>query len=218
MSERGKQRINLISKAIVEAEVMDDVTVDELSSLLETLDINSRDMPKAAGIVAYIKKRQSDGAGRIEAFRSAFPSRCVPSDYSGPVQFQNTSLDKLSKSTIDIKAKRLENTKLYKKIFSLLQTNIYIAYAIERMEVLDITLNKIRDDRISERDRAQLIKVFLEVTAKPEAVKDVELNINVQNNNISIVPLEEKLNGISKALQGKSAHEVIEVLGSEPNG
>jgi hypothetical protein len=149
----------------------------------------------------------------FDSFKAAFPKRCIPqSGDTVMVPFQSTNQDEISRTSIEIKAKRLEQSQIYKKVVGLLQTNLYISYAIERMSVLDVILDRIKSGEVSDRDLSPLAKTFLDATAKPAEAKGMELSVNVQNNNVSIVSIEDKLSTIAKSLDGKNATEIIEVL------
>jgi hypothetical protein len=114
-----------------------------------------------------------------------------------------------------MKAKRLEDSAIYKKVIAILQTNMYVSYAISRMEVLDIALDKIKDDYVADRDIVAYMKVFLEETRKPESAKGMEVNVNVQNNEVNLVSIEEKLSNIADKMVGAHADQIIEALNGD---
>jgi hypothetical protein len=118
----------------------------------------------------------------------------------------------ISRTAIEIKAKRLENSRIYKKIVTLLQSSLYVAYALERYEVLDRVLDEIRNPQIPARDLAPLAKVFLDETRKPADLKGMELNVNVQNNEVNLVSIEGRLSEIASRMVGSDANNIIEAL------
>ena len=200
--------IELAMKAVSEGGYIDNVDPKELREIVEQTDIDPRDMPLVAGTMVYIRKRFIERAGRVEAFRAAFPERCKP-DPNANTPYPSTNENSISDTSIKIKAKRLENRAIYKKIVTLLQTSLYTMFALERIEVLDNLFERI--PRANNKDAATLAKVFLEETRKPEA-SGMELNVNVLNNNVSVVTIEEKMGRIADKLEGKSADKIIEAL------
>jgi hypothetical protein len=208
-----EERLLVATKAVKEAMSLD-VEPEELAELIVATEIDEKDAVKLAKIVTFIKQRFVFKKSRREAFREAFPERCVPSGHEGSPHFKAND-EKLSSSSIDVKAKRLENTPLYKKVLTLLQTNLYISYALSRMEVLDIALDKIKDPYTQDRDKVGYMKVFLEETRKPENVKGMEVNVNLQQNNVSLNVVEEKLSTIADRLVGANADHIIEALNTK---
>ena len=83
--------------------------------------------------------------------------------------------------------------------------------------MLDLSLKKIFDERTKDRDRIEYMKTFLQETRKPDNAKEMEINVNIQNNDISVVQIEDKLDKIANRLQGLDASKVIE-MSSEHKG
>lgn len=194
-----------------------EIEPDELLQISN--EIGTTDYEKVAKTVTYVRKRFVHGLGRYESFMSAFPERCVVRNeeavaYAGS-KWGGVSKgvgEPLSRSAIEIKAKRLENTKLYTAIVALLQTSLYVSYAIDRMKVLDKALEKVFDDDVSDRNRVEYMKVFLQETRKPESSKDIEVNVSVQNNDVSINRIEQSLGSIAKRLEGMGANDIIDII------
>jgi hypothetical protein len=99
---------------------------------------------------------------------------------------------------------------MYKKIVTLLQTSLYVSFAMQRIQVLDDILERLPES--SDRDFAALSKVFLDETRKPEGAKGMEVNVNVQNNDVNLVTVEKKLEAIADKMVGHTAEYVIEAL------
>jgi hypothetical protein len=197
-----------MAKAAIETDLVGELEPEELVDILSQTDIPPKDINKLAGTIVYIRKRFIEGLSRVESFKIAFPSRSIPSGETN-VPFQATGSE-LSKTTIDIKAKRLENSSMYKKIVTLLQTSLYVSFAMQRIQVLDDILERLPES--SDRDFAALSKVFLDETRKPEGAKGMEVNVNVQNNDVNLVTVEKKLEAIADKMVGHTAEYVIEAL------
>jgi len=211
-----KKRLENASLVLKQFNEEDYLEPSELVSISEDTGVN--DLSKIAKTIIYIRKRFNEGASRYEAFKSAFPERCVVTDTDAPLGSKDKKVgDELGRTTIELKAKRLENSKLYKYIVSTLHTSLYVTYALDRMKVLDLSLKKIFDERTKDRDRIEYMKVFLQETRKPEKAQELELNVNIQNNDVSIVQIEDKLDKIASRLQGLDASKVIE-LSSKKEG
>jgi len=121
----------------------------------------------------------------------------------------------LTTTTIDVKAKRLENSQLYIHVYQLLQTNLYINYAIDRMKVLDAALDIALDPHESSRDRDRYMKIFLDATEKPKDAKDFEFNVNITNNDVTVVSVEDKMSSIASSMKGMTANQLVEVMHQE---
>ena len=201
--------IEVAAQSISKAGIITDVEPEELVELMQHTDIPVKDMDKLASTVVYIRKRFIEKHSRYAAFKYAFPGRCIP-DQEANVPFPNTS-GEVSRTAIEIKAKRLEQSQIYKKVVAHLQTNLYVSYAIQRFQVLDRILERCMSEDISNRDLAPLSKTFLDSTAKPEEAKGMEVNVNFGDTS-SLKTFEDKLSDISKKLEGKSAEEIIDVL------
>jgi len=122
-------------------------------------------------------------------------------------------LDELPKQTIIQKARRLESSNVYKHIFSILSTSLYIVYSFDRMRVIDLALNKIYDPDIKDRDRIEYMKVFLQETQKPEDL-NININANVNNQQVNINIVEEKMENIAKKLNGLTAEQIMNLVGN----
>jgi len=101
---------------------------------------------------------------------------------------------------------------MYLAVYNLLQNNLYVSYAVDRMQVLDEALNIALDPMTPLREKDRYMKLFLEETRKPTNAKAMEFNVNVQNNNISIANVEDRMNSIAQALNHATAAEVIEIV------
>ncbi len=201
--------IEIAAQTVSKAGIIADIEPEELVEIMQHNDIQPKDMDKLASTVVYIRKRFIEKNSRYAAFKYAFPSRCIPQEDAN-VPFPNTS-GEVSRTAIEIKAKRLEQSQLYKKVVAHLQTNLYVSYAMQRMQVLDKVLDRIMSEDINNRDLAPLSKTFLDATAKPEEAKGMEVNVNFGDTS-SLKTFEDKLSDISKKLEGKSAEEIIDVL------
>lgn len=192
--------------------ILDEMKAEELARLAVDTDIKEDDFPLLAGITVYIRKRISEKCSRPIAFEQAFPERCIYQGKEGAFASTLSVGDKLHKTTMDIKAKRLEASALYKKVYAILQTGLYVSYAVDRLRVLDEALKYVFDDHVADRDKAVYMKLFLEETRKPDNAKDLEINFNLTQNNVSIASVEDKMNSIAQALNHASAAEVIEMV------
>ena len=213
----GTNRLQVVADAVAEAGLLEEVEPSEVLEILGNTDIGLNDAKKLAQTIAYVRHRFIFKKGRYEAFRLAFPERSVYSGNEGSGTFQAGGVEgeELSKASINMKAKRLEDSAIYKKVIAILQTNMYVSYAISRMEVLDIALDKIKDDYVADRDKVAYMKVFLEETRKPESAKGMEVNVNVQNNEVNLVSIEEKLSNIADKMVGAHADQIIEALNGD---
>jgi len=176
-------------------------THDRLVGLVGDTGISISEIDRVSRIVTYIILREADKEPRYSAFLKSHRDRCF--DANG---------NELSRNTIETKAKRLEMSVLYKKVYMLLRTNLYMTYAVERMNVLDMALKKIHDPDVHDRDKVQYMRVFLESTQKPEDAKGLEVNVNMNANNVSINAIEDKITNLAKQLSGTSADEIIKKL------
>ncbi len=202
--------IELAANAVHKAGYLKDVEPDELVEIMQHADIPAKDMDRLASTVVYIRKRFIEKNSRYSAFKYAFPQRCIP-DKDANVPFPNTS-GEVSRTAIEIKAKRLEQSQIYRKVVALLQTNLYISYAMQRMQILDEAFKNSFGEDVQHRDRVSYMKLFMESTTKPEEVKGMELNVNIGDGTTTLKSVEDKLSDISKKLEGKSAEEIIDVL------
>jgi len=206
-----KQRLEYASLVLKEFDEDGYLEPTEIVSISE--DTGVKDLSKIAKTIVYVRKRFNENASRYDAFKAAFPERCVVQnqDEVGRWDTDKKIGDELGRTTIELKAKRLENSKLYKYIVSTLHTSLYVTYAIDRMKVLDLALNRIFDDRTKDRDRIEYMKTFLQETRKPDNAKEMEINVNIQNNDINVVQIEDKLDKIANRLQGLDASQIIEM-------
>ena len=202
--------IERIAQIVSKAGLLNEVEPDELIEIMNHAQVEDKDLDKLPGIVVYIRKRFIEKNSRYAAFKIAFKDRCIPQEDT-TTPFPNTT-GEVSRTAIEIKAKRLEQSQLYKRVVTLLQTNLYISYAMSRFQVLDRILERCMSDDISNRDLAPLSKTFLDSTAKPEGAKEFEVNINLGEGAETMKSIEEKLNDVAKLMKGKSANEIIDVL------
>ena len=223
MALEPKERLEIAAKAIhsLHPELVEelDTTPEELARIAADLEIRADQYDRLLSTMIYFKQRVVHKKSKTEAFKIAFPERCYVSDedvYSGQKEvttFQ-TDLkpgDPLPKATLVVKAKRIEASKLYTKIYELMNQNLYVTYAIDRMKVLDAALDIALDESASIRDRDRYMKLFLEETRKDDKMKSLEAVANITVNNVSVVQIEDKLNKLAEKLDGMSAGEIIEV-------
>ena len=192
-----EERIDPIIQVLDKNNLTKELDPDEVKQLVLELEVPERDYDKLVKTMIYIRQRFIYRKNRYEAFKIAFPERFD---------------ENLTRMTIETKARRVEEYKIYKRLVALLSTSLYISYALDRMDVLDLALNKIRDDRTKDRDRIEYMKVFLQETRKPENTKELEVNVNIQNNEINIASIENKMEEIGSKLNGLTADKVLEVL------
>ena len=216
-----EERLTISAEALAQfnpdaIDAIDDMDAGDIAKISNDIGLKADQTPKLIGVMIYIRKRLVEKYGRVKAFENAFPERCIATVEDSASRFGTTAElgERLHKSTIDVKAKRLESSKLYLHVYNLLQTNLYVAYAISRMQVLDEALSKSLDPLVSDRDKPQFMKIFLDETRKPENAKQLEFNLNIHNNDVSIVTVEDKMNTIAQALNHASAAEVIELVHS----
>jgi hypothetical protein len=175
---------------------------------------------KVVGTAAYIKNRVIERQSRYESFVSAFPERCiVTTDKEHTKSKLECSIYKtdkpagaeLSKGTIVLKAKRLEQTRLYKSILMFMQTDLFVTYAVDRYKVIEEALEVALDRGTPLRDRDRYMKLFLDETRKNEQMKGMELNINV-GASADIKSIDDKLSELAHKLDGKAAGEIIDTV------
>jgi len=214
-----EEKINYLAEVITEHSLVP-IDEDEVKMLLtsETKILTPNQIKQLPYTIAYIKYRFVYKLSRYDAFAKAFPHRMGYNDDPKYQKFESISPfkranDKPSKSTILIRAKRVEDSPLYKRIVAYMQSSLYITYAVDRMKVLDYTLNKIYDDNVKDRDKTNYIKIFLEETRKPED-KDIDINFEINNTTINMKSVENKLGDIANILAGKPANEIIDALSS----
>jgi hypothetical protein len=117
----------------------------------------------------------------------------------------------LPTATLMLKAKRIESSKMYNKIFGIMANNLYVSYAVDRLRVLDAALNIATDEGVSLRDRDRYMKLFLDETRKDPKTAAAEINVNITQNNVNVVDIESQLSQLADRLDGKTADEIIEV-------
>jgi hypothetical protein len=194
----------------------EEINPEELAEVADRLNI--KDTKRLVKIALYIKYRFTDKLSQYEAFKKSFPERCyyqAPSvkNQDGEVINGLKDLDELPKQTIIQKARRLESSNVYKHIFSILSTSLYIVYSFDRMRVIDLALHKIYDPDTKDRDRIEYMKVFLQETQKPEDL-NININANVNNQQVNINIVEEKMENIAKKLNGLTAEQIMNLVGN----
>ena len=144
MKMKASERMAVVADAISQHDHFSEIEPEELLQVIEHAEADLKKADEIAGIVVYIKKRFIERASRIDAFRAAFPRRCVyaDNDKNAPYKRVDYEREEISIQAIDIKAKRLEARPIFKKIYALLTTSIYISYAVDRMIVLDEAFKK----------------------------------------------------------------------------
>jgi len=219
MNIEVKDKINDAINILKEIDLIDEVEPDELVQISN--EVYSNDFKRVAKIISYIRKRQIEKASRVESFKHSFPERCIATEpEKGRYQERRNGTlvlkgDPLPNRTIEMKAKRLENSKLYKSIMVIMNTSLYAIFALERMDVLQKALEKINDPNVSDRNKVEYMKVFLQETRKPEKAQEFEVNVNLQQNNISIEQINNNLETIAQKLENKDAGSIIEIIDKE---
>ena len=218
VNEKLKKRLELAERV---AERFDgEVGSDEIFDMAER--IGSEDMDDVAGMIVYAKARLLERMGMVPSFRKAFPNRCVKRQQPrGSIYETDKPMgEPLDKSTISVKAKRLEASKRYQAVMALIQAPLHIAYAVDRMAILEKAFEISMSEEVSPRDRHQYMKLFLEETRKPADVKGMELNVNLTQNNVSIRAVEEKLDSLASQFHkfGADAQQVIEAISYNNDG
>ena len=218
---KEQERLQLAAKSLKECtpeqkEILKDTTVEDIAKMLAAANVRADEYKKVISVLIYIKFRVIEGLSKEKAFRKAFPERCVVQEGDEKKKEVTTFKcgkpgDPVSKSSIIVKANRLEESNLYQTIFGLMQMNVYTMFAVERVKVISAALDVALDEDTPLRDRDRYMKLFLEETRKPEEAKQLEFNINITQNNISVMDMEDKLNQMAKQLEGKSAKEIIDV-------
>ena len=216
------ERLEISSRALKEynpdqLSAIEDISVEDLAKLSADYGLREQDYPKLIGVMIYIRHRLVEKEGRIKAFKAAFPERSIATAADGGTEFGRTAElgEPLHNTTIDIKAKRLEASRLYLHVYQTLQTNLYINYAVDRMRVLDEALSKSLDPDVADRDKAPYMKLFLDETRKPEGAKGLEFNLNITNNDLSVVDVEARMTDIAKKLEGSTAAQIIDAVDRE---
>ena len=216
-------RINDITTALSQYEgdvnILAEHDPTEIARIAIDCEVKPKDMNRLIGAMIYLKHRLVHKKSRYEAFKAAFPERCIcngdnKTDISKYGSFETTVEpgELLSKATINMKAMRLEESPLYKKIYTFMQGSLFITYAVDRLKVLDEALDIALDPMTPLRDKDRYMKLFLDETRKPENAKGMEVNFNLQSNNISIATVEDKMNTIAQALNHATATEIIDVI------
>ncbi|RLA60973.1 MAG: hypothetical protein DRQ78_09055 [Epsilonproteobacteria bacterium] len=195
-------------------DAIEDFSAADIAKIGADFEVKPHNFPRLIGIMIYIRKRLTENKSRIAAFKDSFPERCVavndphrPGVYAGGMKGEP-----ISDSAIAIKSKRLENSQLYIKAYQLLQSNLYISFAVQRFEVIQEALEKSLDPHVSDRDKAPYMKIFLDETRKPEGVKGPEFNLNITNNDVSVITIEEKLTGIAAQMKDMTAGDLVEIM------
>lgn len=187
---------------------------EDIARISLDMDLKEKDMPKLVGTIIYIKKRLIEKMSRVDSFRCAFPERCIATGQDAGGKFGTTAEkgSPVHKTTIDVKAKRIEASTMYQGVYTVLQTNLYVTYATDRLRVLDEVLDSAMDRGIATRDRHNYMKLFLDETRKPEGARAMEMNVNIQNNTVNVATVEDKMNTIAQALNHATASEVIDMI------
>jgi hypothetical protein len=218
-----KDRLAIAAEVLEESSIEGILTPEDIVSIADSTDrISPTEYGKVVGTAIYIQKRKVERLSRYEAFKAAFPSRCiVSSDDKDKIKTANGGFptarkdgEELSKGSIVLKAKRLEETNLYKKLVLLLHTEVFVSYFIDRYKVIEEALKIALDENTPLRDKDRYMKLFLEETRKNEQMKGMEINVNIGNSS-DIQSIEDKLNQLAHKLNGKSAGEIIDTVAIE---
>ena len=183
-----------VIEKLKELDILSEVDTDEITDLINKFNIKEQDYEKVARTIIYVRERLINKQSRYNSFKIAFPDRATG-----------------SRRAIETKAKRVEEYKIYKYLVSVMSSNTYILYAVDRMKVLDLALDKIMDENTKDRDKVEYMKMFLQETRKDEKDKNLEINIDINQNNVSITNIEDKLANISARLEGLSANDIIKI-------
>jgi len=198
-----------------ESGVLSDIDPTEITQMVMDFEVKPDKYKQMIGTVVYLRKRLVDNVSRQAAFKAAFPERSIATEKGDDsVNYARTTQlgEELHGSTLSVKAKRLENSKLYKQLYTVMQTNLYAMYAVERIRVLDEALRMSLDPHVADRDKPQYMKLFLEETRKPAEAAKMELSMQVTHNTMNVVSVEDKMNTIAQAMQHATAAEVIEMV------
>jgi len=208
---KPNERLHPIAEALAKRDPYETLDPEEVAKI--AADVKA-EPERLVGLILYAKARLTDKLSKVKAFEKAFPERCIATESDGSVTFETNVKpgDRLHKSTIVVKAQRLEASAAYKKVFTILQTSLYVAYATDRLLILDEAFRLAMSDRTSDREKPQYMKLFLEETRKPAEAMKMELNMQVTNNNISVVDVEERMSDIAKRLSGMDASKIIDMV------
>ena len=189
-----QKRVEPIVEVLEKANLAKEIDPYEAYSLVQDLGLGPKEWEKAFRTMMYIRQRFVYKKTRYEAFKIAFPDRFS---------------EDMARQTVETKARRVESYKVYKKIVSVLHTSLYVSYAFDRMQVLDLALRKIFNQSTKEHYRIEYMKLFLQETRKPDEAKQLELNIDVKSDGATVSRIEDKLNQIAKKLEGASAKDIL---------
>lgn len=208
----ASDKLKTALQVVQDAGLIDEVEPDEVVQFAD--EIGENDYNRIAKTIAYIRKRTTENASMYDAFKHAFPERCVVQNEAEAERWGGSKKvgDELGRTTIEIKAKRLEQSRLYKYIITALHTSVYTIFALERVRALQYAFEKSMDESVKDRDRVEYLKTFLQETRKPEKSGFQEINVNIQNNEISIATIEDKMKILANKLNGSKASEIIDVL------
>ena len=218
-----KDRLQIAAKALNESQLNEVLTPEDIVSIASDVGkLPPNEYRKIIGTAVYIQKRKVDRLSRYEAFKIAFPERCIVSSEeidkskveAGGFKTTKTEGQELSKGTVVLKAKRLEETMLYKKLVTLLHAEIFFTYAIDRYKVIEEALDIALDPNTPLRDKDRYMKLFLDETKKNEDLESMEINVNIGNSQ-DIKSIDDKLTELANKLEGKSAGEIIDVIAIE---
>lgn len=208
---KPNERLQVITTALAEKDPDNMLDPEEVAAIAS----DTADKPeRIVGVMLYVKYRLVHKMSQTKAFEKAFPERSIATVEDASERFSTTTPigEKLHRSTLKVKAQRLEASKLYKKVFTLLQTSLYVAYATDRLLILDEAFQIAMDNSASLRDRDRYMKLFLDETRKPAEAMKMELHMQVNNNNVTVVDVENKMAKIAEKLDGMSAAKVIDMV------
>ncbi len=211
---KPNERLQATTHALAELDPTQLLDADEVATLASDTEA---DPHKLIPVMIYVKARLVEKLGRVACFKRAYPLRSVAQveDLDSHYGVSTAKGELLHTSTLDVKARRVEASALYKKVYTLLQTSLYVSFATDRLLVLEEALRKSLDINVSDRDKPQYMKIFLDETRKPESAAKMELNLNLTQNNVSVIDVESRMNDIAKQLAGGNAGDIIEVLHSD---
>ena len=208
---KPNERLHTTATALAQKDPTNILDPNEVAKIASDTSIHE---DKLIGIMLYTKARLVEKLSKAKAFEVAYPERCVATREDASAKFGTTAVlgERLHRSTIDVKARRLEASNDYKTVWTILQTSLYVSYATDRLLVLDEALRKSLDPNVADREKPQYMKLFLEETRKPAEAIKMEMTMNVTQNNVSVVDIEGRMTDIAKQMENASAADIIEAV------
>lgn len=177
---------------------IEDIDPTELKDIGDRVLTNYKDLAKLAKILLYIKYRFALEYNRADAYRKTFNE-----------QLSEIRDDKEANR----RAKLLENSALFNKIYRLFGISAYVAFAFERIEVLREAYRISMDNTVNIRERSKYMDIFLKYTDKPEEGKVIEDTSRVNESNEEIKEMKKMLKKVANKLDGVSAEGLLSLKG-----